>query len=79
MDRIYLLFDARACGGVGTDRAVCVYIAESEQEARSRQDDFGAVACYSYAQMKGDEKTHLKDEQWEWDYIPLDKVKRNRK
>ena len=64
--RKYLLWDARACGAVGTDGADCLACCNSDKEARSWCGEFGAMACYSY-QMSADGKEAV-DEHWEWDY-----------
>lgn len=68
--REYILYDARACGGAGTDDATVLVACNSNKEAESYKGDYGAMACYSYAVEKGaDGKRMLVDEQWEWDYL----------
>lgn len=62
--RKYILFDGRACGGVGTDDATVLVFCDTAEEAHSYKDDFGDAACYSYAVKDGN---ILYDERWEWD------------
>ena len=63
--RMWVLFDGRACGGVGTSDASVLVICESEAEARCHRGDFGSMAAYSYRKEGSD----LVDERWEWDYL----------
>ncbi len=69
MKRIWILYDSRACGAVGTDDALVLVACDSEKEAKSYCGDYGAMACYSYAEVKRDGKNILEDEKWEWDYF----------
>ncbi|MCI0537689.1 MAG: hypothetical protein L0Z50_20945 [Verrucomicrobiales bacterium] len=65
--RKYVIYDARACGGQGTDQARLCDVADSNTEARRcHQGIYGAVACYSY-RVNGKK---LVDERWEWDWFP---------
>jgi len=64
MDRVYILYDGRACGDQGTDDASPLVVCGRNKEAKGHKGDFGAMACYSY--RKDGKK--LVDEQWEWDY-----------
>ena len=58
----WILYDARACGGVGTYVASVLVSCDSDEEARSYGGHYGEMACYSY-----DEETEV--EQWEWDWL----------
>lgn len=63
--RRFILFDGRACNGVGTDDATVLMSCNSEAEAHREKTEFGdASACYSYKE----EGNKLTDEKWEWDY-----------
>lgn len=64
--RRFILYDSRACGAQGTGDASMFVVCRSNREAKSYKGDFGAMACYSYRV----DKTHLIDEQWEWDWYP---------
>lgn len=63
-NRMYILYDGRACGGQGTDDATVLVACSSDREARGYKGDYGQMACYSYA-VNGQE---LSDERWEWDH-----------
>jgi hypothetical protein len=65
MGQVFILFDARAAGGVGTDNAsvACVCVCDTESEARDDAKHRGSVACYQYDQ-KG---KNLVNERWLWD------------
>ena len=66
--RIWILYDGRACGGVGTEDAMVLVACTSEKEAKSYKGDFGDMACYSYSEIVENGKNMLVDEKWEWDY-----------
>jgi hypothetical protein len=73
MSRVYLLYDARACGDCGQngppDESLVLVACESDHEARSYAGDFGDMACYSYRERPGSRgKTEAVDERWEWDW-----------
>ena len=73
MSRIYLLYDARACGDCGQngppDESLVLVTCESDHEARSCAGDFGDMACYSYSEKRvSSRKTEVVDERWEWDW-----------
>lgn len=63
--RVYILYDARACGGRGTNGAAVLEMCFTMAAAREAEGDYGTMACYSYA-MNG---KPLEDEKWEWDYF----------
>lgn len=70
MKRLWILYDSRACGGVGTDNAVVLVACDSNKEAQSYKGEYGSMACYSYKiEKRSNGKEYLVDEQWEWDYI----------
>ena len=69
-DRLYILYDSRACGAQGTDDASVLSTADSLEEARRDTDMFGACACYSY-DTNG---KYLIDARWEFDYFPEKKT-----
>lgn len=63
-ERLYILYEGRACANIGTDGATEVCVAHTEAEAKNDAKDMGyPVACYSYA-IDG---KNLDDERWEWD------------
>jgi len=64
--RMWLLYDGRACGGVGTDRAICLVACISNRQAKRYRTWYGSCACYSYAE----DGENLTDERWEWDFHP---------
>jgi hypothetical protein len=65
MKRIWILYDSRACGGVGTGDASVLVACDSNKEAKSYKGKFGGMACYSY-EVNG---KILQDQKWEWDYF----------
>lgn len=73
--RTYILWDSRACGGVGTDDASVIEVCADEQEAREYGGESGGAACYSYA----DVGANLTDERWEWDWFPKSNKRKKRK
>lgn len=75
-DRLYILYDSRACGAQGTEDASVLEACEDDADARSACGDYGAMACYSYAH--GPDST-LVDEKWEWDWWPPERSGRRRK
>lgn len=75
-DRLFILYDSRACGAQGTEEASVLVACEDNKEARSYCGDYGAMACYSYAH--GDSGT-LIDEQWEWDWWPNERRQHHKK
>ena len=52
MKEAYLVFDGRACGGVGADDATCLVSCQSLKEARSYNGDYGQTAIYKYDIVK---------------------------
>lgn len=52
----FVVYDGRACGGRGTDRAQVMVACETLEEARSFNGDFGEVAIYSYEDDGSNEK-----------------------
>jgi len=62
--RRYILYDARAWNGEGTDAALVLVSCDNNKEAKSYKGEYGGMACYSY-QVNGKK---LEDERWEWDY-----------
>ena len=63
---VWVLFDGRACGGVGTDSAAVLVSCDSDNEARSYAGDYGTMACYRY-RVEGSGPA---SEQWAWDWSP---------
>jgi hypothetical protein len=66
MSKTYILFDGRACDGLGTSDASVLVVCESNKEARSYRKDFGQCACYSYDDVNGE----LLNEKHEWNNLP---------
>jgi len=67
---MFVLWDARAAGGVGTnDDPSCLTASEDEKEVRdyAAEGHEGACSCYSYVKNAEDV---MVDEQWEWDWFP---------
>ena len=62
-ERIYLLYDGRACGGVGTDDAICVEACGEQDACFESAPHYDDCACYSFHA----EGRELSDERWEWD------------
>jgi hypothetical protein len=62
--RLYFLYDARACGGVGTDDATVLTCGESLEEVREDAKDYGGGAIYSYSNSADGS---MRDEKWEED------------
>lgn len=60
MTKIFLVYDGRACGGIGTDNATVMVVCESLKEARNCQEDYGQCAIYEYEDRNGT----LVNEQW---------------
>jgi hypothetical protein len=69
-ERLYILYDSRACGAQGTEDASVLVACEDNKEARTYCGDYGAMACYSYAY---DSDGSLIDERYEWDWWPSQK------
>ena len=69
-DRVYILYDSRAAGGVGTEEASVLVACDDEEEAKSYQGEFDAMSCYSYCDKNG----QLTDEQFEWDWYGTERV-----
>ena len=76
MKRLFILFDSRACGGLGTQTATALLTCSSDSDSRENCEDYGSVACYSYKVDKNNnvvdlicDKVCLSDERWEWDHI----------
>lgn len=67
-ERKYILYDDRAAHGMGTEDASILEVCDSDEEACEAKDDYGGMACYSYA-TKGDQ---LVDERFEWNWFPGD-------
>jgi|CXWL01.1.fsa_nt_gi hypothetical protein len=68
--RTYILYDSRAAvEGMDTDDASILVCCESDEEARTYAGHYGGMACWSYAREKIDNKIHLVDEQWEWNWF----------
>lgn len=65
--RAYILYDARAADGLGTDNAAVLVACESEEEAESYKGEFGGMACYSY-RINGQ---NLEDERFEWNWFHI--------
>jgi len=63
--RVFVLFDGRAAGGMGTSDASVICVEENDKDAREVAKEYGQVACYSYRR----EGKNLVDEQWEWDSV----------
>ncbi len=78
-ERVYLLYDARACGGVGTDDAICVEACGTQDACFNSAPDYGDCACYSFHA----EGRELSDDRWEWDactfMVPADPNTKGRK
>ncbi len=70
--RLYILYDARACGDQGTDDAAVLCTAGTDSEARGDAKMYGETACYSYAILG----KNLEDERWKWDTNSRGKVKK---
>ena len=68
--REWILYDARACNGAGTDDAQILVCCDDEAEARTYCGDFGQMAAYSYARhnWNGPGRRYVDDERWEWDW-----------
>lgn len=64
-EKLYVLYDERACGAQGTDDAVVLCTAYSIKEAEDDATMFGVTACYSY-DVDEEGRTVL-NEQWEFD------------
>lgn len=73
-DRLYILYDSRACGG-DTEDASVLTVCESDGEARNEHGGlWGAVACYSYAH----DGNKLVDERLEWNWFPKEEKRRSK-
>ena len=57
----WILYDGRACGSAGTDRASVLVSCDSDEEARSYAGDYGTMACYTY-----EEASQVEIWQWDW-------------
>jgi hypothetical protein len=75
-ERLYILYDSRACADQGTEDASVLEACEDDADAKSACGLYGAMACYSYAHGPG---STLIDERWEWDYWPQAGIRRRRK
>ena len=66
MPKLFLVYDARACGNQGTQDAQVMVSCNSLKEARSYRGDFGTMAAiYSY----DTNDKELINEQWVEDLI----------
>lgn len=71
MAKLFILYDARACGDGDTDEATIFVSCDSMKEAKGYKGDYGAMACFSYDIIpKEGERGELVNETWEWDYYP---------
>lgn len=62
-NKLFILYDARAFGGVGTGDASVFCTASTEAEAAKDARMFGETACYEY-ETSGKK---LINEKWLWD------------
>ena len=62
--RVYILYDSRAAGGVGTEEASEITFCNNEEEAKSCRGQFRGMSCYSYL-----DNDQLTDQRWEWDWL----------
>lgn len=63
-ERVFVLYDARACGG-DLDDANVLTVSDDGEEAREDARDFGVCACFSFVRC-GDE---LVDPRFEWNWV----------
>lgn len=64
-NRVYILYDSRACGG-DTDEATVLEVCEDLEEAKRACGDYGGMACFSYSKCG----KVLSDEQFEFNWWP---------
>lgn len=69
-DRLWILYDGRACVGF-TDDATVLVSCDDDEEARTYAGNYGDMACYSYRveKVQGKKPDELMDERWEWNWL----------
>jgi len=65
--KLWIVWDARACGGMGTEDAQVMVSCDSLEEARSYRGDYGTMAAiYSY---DVNDRNELVNEEWVEDLL----------